>query len=130
MMGAAALELRFDYARPSADGADTAAAELAFPGMERLTAPRQQYLEWVEEQIEEYKCSLKRDDLLELADHAVSGLVDAPDGQYALTEILVCDAVDRLIFTRLKLPSYRRWLKMYRNDTGNRPESGTPGTSR
>lgn len=131
-MGAAAIELSFEYphARDRDAAADDHVMDLPFPGREPLTPPRQQYLDWVEEQIEEYKCSIRRDDLLALADHAVTDLLQAPDGQYALTEIVLCDAVDRIIFKRLKLPSYRKWLKLYRSDTPERPDSGTPDGAR
>lgn len=74
-----------------------------------LSQPRQRYLAWVEEQIEEYKTSITRDELLQLADDAVRQLFETRDGQYALTEILLRETVDALIFERLKLPSYRVW---------------------
>ena len=124
-MALAALELDFDFDDASNATTRAAADELAFPVIQQIT-PRQRYLEWVEDQIEEFKCGLRRDELLEIADEAVTGLIDAPDGQYALTEILVCDAVDRLIFRRLKLPTFKRWQRMYQNDTGDRPQSETP----
>lgn len=93
------------------------------------TAPRQQYQEWVEEQIEEYKAGLTRDELLELADVAVQKLFDAPDGQYPLTEILLCDAVDSLLFRKLQLPDYRGWRRMCRSDTDGRPRKETAARS-
>ena len=89
---------------------------------------RQQYLEWVEDCIEDYKNSLTRDELLAIAESAVDELFDADDGQYPLTEILLRDAVDTLIFQRLGLPGYRRWLKTCRSDTTDRPLEGTPDT--
>lgn len=82
-----------------------------------LTSPRQQYLDWVEDQIEEYKASLTREELLLLAEEAVRQLYEANDGQYPLTEILLRDAVDALLFQRLRLPSWRTWLRTYQNDT-------------
>lgn len=82
-----------------------------------LSSPRQCYLEWIEEQVEEHKASLTREELLSLADEAVEKLFDTNDGQYPLTEILLCDAVDALILERLGLPSFRRWLSSYQNDT-------------
>lgn len=87
--------------------------------------PRQRYQAWIEEQLEEYKTALTRDELLDLADVAVQQLFDAPDGQYPLTEILLCDVVDRLLFDRLKLPDYRQWQRMCRNDTPLRPQDET-----
>jgi hypothetical protein len=88
--------------------------------------PRRLYEAWVEDQIEDHKCALSRDELLALADEAVAQLFDSPDGQYPLTEILLCDAVDRLLFARLGLPDFRQWQRMRRFDTPNRPKEGTP----
>ena len=127
-MALAALELDFDYDDAPHATTHAAADELAFPVIQRIT-PRQRYLSWIEDQIEEFKCGLRRDELLEIADEAVTGLIDAPDGQYALTEILVCDAVDRLIFQRLKLPTFKRWQKMFQNDTDDGPQLETPDAS-
>ena len=93
-------------------------------------APRQQYLEWVEHQLEEYKSTLTRDELLDIAEQAVECLQAGPDGQYALTELLLCDAVDRLLFERLGLPDFRRWRKSCRTDTDGRPPEGTEATFR
>jgi hypothetical protein len=87
--------------------------------------PRQRYQAWIEEQIEECKAGLTRDELLDLAEYAVQQLFDSPDGQYPLTEILLCDAVDRLLLARLNLPDFRAWQRMCRSDTGNRPLKGT-----
>ena len=87
--------------------------------------PRQIYQAWVEEQLEDYKAALNRDELLDLAEHAVQNLFDAPDGQYPLTEILLCDAVDRLLLTRLNLPDFRQWQRACRNDTPTRPQNET-----
>lgn len=87
--------------------------------------PRQQYQAWVEEQIEEYKTALTRDELLDLAEQAVEELFTTPDGQYPLTEILLCDAVDALLFKRLNLPDYKHWQKLCRSDTSMRPQLET-----
>jgi hypothetical protein len=89
-------------------------------------SPRQQYLEWVEDCIEDYKNTLTREELLAIAESAVDDLFDSDDGQYPLTEILLRDAVDTLIFQRLGLPGYRRWLKTCQTDTADRPLEGTP----
>ncbi len=90
-------------------------------------SPKQQYLDWVEDRIEDYKSGLTREELLTLADHAVTDLFGTEDGQYPLTEILLRDAVDSLIFQRLELPSYRRWLRTCQSDTEDRPMEGTHG---
>ena len=86
-----------------------------------FAAPRRQYQAWIEEQIEEYKTALTREELLDLAEQAVEDLFTSPDGQYPLTEILLCDAVDTLLFRRLNLPDYKHWLKLCRTDTSLRP---------
>jgi hypothetical protein len=88
-------------------------------------SPHQEYLEWVQDQIEEYKGGLTRGELLSLADDAVQDLFHSDDEQYPLTEILLREAVDALIFRRLGLPSYRRWLRSCRSDTPTRPQNRT-----
>jgi hypothetical protein len=85
---------------------------------------------WVEDQIEEFKAGLTREELLNLAEEAVDCLFDAPDGQYPLTEILLCDAVDRLLFERLDLPDFRQWRRVCQNDTPSRLRKGTAGDKR
>jgi hypothetical protein len=75
------------------------------------TAPsrRRAYLAWVEEQIEAYKESVSRTELLCVADEVVTDLRVNTKGQYQLTELLLAEAVDRRIFRMLRLPSYRTW---------------------
>jgi len=92
--------------------------------------PRQRYQAWIEDQLEEYKAALTRDELLDLAEVAVDQLFDSPDGQYPLTEILLCDAVDRLLLLRLNLPDFRQWQRMCRSDTGPRPLKETTAVLR
>ncbi|MBR9989442.1 MAG: hypothetical protein KFH98_06780 [Gemmatimonadetes bacterium] len=87
--------------------------------------PRQQYQAWLDEQLEDYKAGLTRDELLDLAEVAVEQLFDAPDGQYPLTEILLCDSVDRLLFARLNLPTFRQWFRTCHIDTDERPLNET-----
>lgn len=96
----------------------------------RDSVKRQQYLAWVEDQLEEFKAGLTRDELLGLAEQAVNCLFDSPDGQYPLTEILLCDAVDALLFERLNLPDFRTWERECRIDTPRRPRKGTGGDLR
>jgi hypothetical protein len=86
-----------------------------------LSAPRQLYQAWLEEQLEDYKAALTRDEILALADEAVQQLFTTADGQYPLTEILLCDAVDALLLRRLNLPDFRQWRRTCRNDTPDRP---------
>ncbi|MEX2583683.1 MAG: hypothetical protein WD766_10435 [Gemmatimonadota bacterium] len=90
--------------------------------MPRDSAPtlRQVYLNWVEDQIEDYKDSVSRSDLMRIADEAVEELRVNQRGQYQLTELLLSNAVDRKIFKLLKLPGYRTWSSGRRN--GSRPK--------
>ncbi len=89
------------------------------------SAPRQRYAVWIEDQIEECKSGLGRDELLDLAEEAVRRIQAAPDGQIALTELVLCDAVDALLIERLSLPDFRQWQRMCRSDTPYRPTQGT-----
>jgi hypothetical protein len=95
-----------------------------------VTAPRQRYQAWLEEQLEEYKAGLTRDELLDLAELAVERLFNTPDEQYPLTELLLCDAVDTLLLERLNLPDYRQWRRACQIDTPKRPTKRTNGTIR
>jgi hypothetical protein len=82
---------------------------------------RQIYDVWVEDQIEDFKDSVSRSDLLRLAEEACDDLRVNPTGQYQITEILLTTAVDRKIFKLLKLPSYRAWVRTRRNGGGSTP---------
>ncbi len=73
-------------------------------------APRSlkhEYELFVEEEIENYKDSIPRSALLKIGDEAVASL--GGQMQLALTELLLCEEVDRLIRARLRLPTYRTW---------------------
>jgi hypothetical protein len=70
---------------------------------------RRAYQEWVEEQVEEFKDSIPRGDLLRMADDVVRELRMTQRGQYQLTELLLCNAMDRHIIRLLHLPGYRLW---------------------
>ena len=72
---------------------------------------RRAYLEWVEEQVEEFKDATPRSRLLAIADEVVESLRLARGGQYLLTEVLLCDAMNRHLFKLLKLPGYRAWCE-------------------
>jgi hypothetical protein len=74
-----------------------------------LRISRQAYHEWVEERVEEFKESIPREDLLRLADEVVHHLEVTHGGQYQLTELLLCEAIDREIVRRLGLPGYAGW---------------------
>ena len=68
---------------------------------------RHEYELYVEQEIENYKDSVSRTFLLKIGDEAVSSL--AADQQLALTELVLCEEVDRIIRSRLRLPTYRTW---------------------
>jgi hypothetical protein len=70
---------------------------------------RRAYLEWVEEQVEDFKDAIPRNRLLAIADEVVDELRLSRGGQYQLTEVLLCDAMNRYLFRLLKLPGYRAW---------------------
>lgn len=70
---------------------------------------KHEYELFVEQEIENYKESVPRSVLLGIGDDAVSALTTAP--QFALTELLLCDEVDKIIFKRLRLPSYGTWRR-------------------
>lgn len=81
---------------------------------------RRSYLDWVEEQLENYKESIPRADLLRLAEETVEELRVNLAGQYQLSELLLCAAVDRKIFRLLGLPSFRGWI------AARRPPAASP----
>jgi hypothetical protein len=89
------------------------------------SAPRRQYTAWIEEQIEECKSGMSRDELLDLAEEAVRRIQASPGGQITLTELVLCDAVDALLVERLSLPDFRQWQRLCRSDTKCRPPQGT-----
>jgi len=70
---------------------------------------KHEYELYVEEEIENYKESVPRQALLAIGDEAVAVL--AGDSQLSLTEMLLCEEVDRLIFRRLRLPTYETWKR-------------------
>lgn len=64
---------------------------------------------YVEGEIEYYKDSVPRSALLKIGDEAVAA-IQASD-QIGLTELLVCDEVDRIIAKRVKLPTFATWKR-------------------
>jgi hypothetical protein len=68
-----------------------------------------EYALYLEREIENYKESVPRSVLLSIGDDAVRAL--AGQQQFALTELLLCDEVDKIIFKRLRLESYATWRK-------------------
>lgn len=98
---------------------------------QRPRSLKHEYELFVEREIEAYKESVSRNTLLSIGDEAVSSLTAQP--QLALTELLLCDEVDRIIRARLRLPSYGTWrrrrlavLKEFSRPErwGIRPDSG------
>ena len=70
---------------------------------------RRAYVDWVEEQVENYKDEIPRSELLRMADEVVRELRVTESGQYQITELLICHAIDKRIARMLKLPGYRTW---------------------
>lgn len=70
---------------------------------------KHEYELFVEREIENYKESVPRSVLLSIGDDAVRAL--AAQQQFALTELLLVDEVDKIIFKRLRLPAYATWRK-------------------
>ena len=70
---------------------------------------KHEYELYLEEEIENYKESIPRSALLSIGDEAVASLSEQP--QFALTELLLAEEVDRLIFRRLRLPTYQTWRR-------------------
>jgi hypothetical protein len=70
---------------------------------------KHEYELYLEREIEDYKESVPRSVLLSIGDDAVRAL--AAQQQFALTELLLVDEVDKIIFKRLRLPAYATWRK-------------------
>ena len=83
---------------------------------------RHEYELYIEREIEDYKESVPRGALLSIGDEAVTAL--AGQSQLALTELLLCEEVDRIIRRRLRLPSYQGWRRrrLRQLDEMRRPE--------
>jgi hypothetical protein len=63
----------------------------------------------VRDEIEHYKDSVSRTALLCIGDEAVAVL--QRDSQIQLTELLLCEEVDRIIRRRLRIPTYSNWRR-------------------
>ena len=86
----------------------------AAPNAERMASRparslRYEYGLFVEAEIENYKESIPRSALLSIGDEAVAVLTEQP--QLALTELVLAEEVDRIIFRRLRLPGYQTWRR-------------------
>ncbi|HJU66287.1 MAG TPA: hypothetical protein VJ596_11445 [Gemmatimonadaceae bacterium] len=73
---------------------------------------KHEYELFVEREIENYKEAVPRSKLLSIGDQAVAAL--ASNQQLALTEVLLCEEVDRIIRDRVKVPTYDSWCKRRR----------------
>ena len=74
-----------------------------------LRSLRYEYDLFVENEVERYKDRVPRNNLLSIGDEAVASLEASP--QFALTELLLVEEVDRLIRRRLRLPDYAAWKR-------------------
>lgn len=83
---------------------------------------RHEYGLYIEQEIENYKESIPRSAILAIGDEAAAKLAAEP--QFVLTELLLLEEVDRIIFKRLRLPKYDTWRKkrMKLHDEMRRPE--------
>lgn len=72
---------------------------------------RSEYQEFIDQRIEEYKDSLRREEILAIGDEAMHELAGAE--QFLLTEVVLRDQVDAIIRRRLRLPSFRRWRERH-----------------
>jgi hypothetical protein len=70
---------------------------------------KHEYECYVEQEIENYKDSIPRSAILRIGDEAVSNLRAAE--QFAFDELLIWDEVDRIIRSRLGIPSYATWRR-------------------
>lgn len=70
---------------------------------------KHEYELYVDREIEAYKESVSRTVLLGIGDEAVRTLT--AQAQFALTELLVWEEVDRIIMRRLGLPNYAAWRR-------------------
>jgi hypothetical protein len=78
-------------------------------GLRPSRSLKHEYALYLEREIEDYKESVPRSVLLKIGDDAVRALADQQ--QFALTELLLCDEVDKIIFKRLRLASYSTWRR-------------------
>ena len=83
---------------------------------------KHEYELFVEREIENYKDAVPRSALLTIGDEAAAALCAQP--QLALTELMLCGEVDRIISARLGLPSFRVWRRKHLKalDDYRRPE--------
>lgn len=72
---------------------------------------KHEYDLYVENEIEAYKDSISRTALLKIGDEAVASLQGQM--QLAMSELLLCDEVDKIIRKRLRIPAYSTWRRKH-----------------
>jgi len=72
---------------------------------------KHEYDLYVENEIESYKDSISRTALLKIGDEAVAALQGQM--QFAMSELLLCDEVDKIIRKRLRIPAYSTWRRKH-----------------
>jgi hypothetical protein len=70
---------------------------------------KHEYGLFIEQEIENYKESIPRSAILAIGDEAAGRL--SATTQLSLTEMLMCEEVDRIIARRLRLPAFSTWRK-------------------
>ena len=66
---------------------------------------KHEYSLFLEQEIENYKESIPRSAILAIGDEAAGKLSSNP--QFSLTEMLLCEEVDKIIAKRLRWPTYK-----------------------
>ena len=70
---------------------------------------KHEYEDYVQREIEDYKDSIPRSAILSIGDEAVGRL--RAQEQVAFDELVLWDEVDRIITSRLRLPTYASWKR-------------------
>jgi hypothetical protein len=70
---------------------------------------RQEYEQYVEQEIENYKFSLPRATILRIGDEAVAYLKESEQPEF--NELVIWAEVDRIIRKRLRIPEYATWRR-------------------
>ncbi|MBM3898798.1 MAG: hypothetical protein FJ362_01375 [Gemmatimonadetes bacterium] len=70
---------------------------------------RQEYQQYVEREVEDYKNSVSTTFMYGIAQEAAKALEEAP--QLGIREVMLADEVDRIIAKRLRLPRYETWRR-------------------
>jgi hypothetical protein len=83
------------------------------PRRRPLRSLRQQYDLYIMDRVEQFKNRISREELMRLADEAVSDVRGSDADQFLLTEVLAQEAVDELIKRRLGVRSFDAWRKSY-----------------